>query len=570
MSIRTKIILVLIPLIIAIVALVGIISIFFTRIGITRLASRSLSFKSIQLENYTNEQWALLVDDDLSTQVEYLDAFIGTVREYAIRTLIEEESELIFVYNSNPITNSEGEKVYEIVFASDSIDIKQEDIRLLNEIIAEQKQNVHLGNFLQKNFVIDNTNRIGYYFDFDDRGWTFVLSNKVSTFYKPVYDITTTTIIITIIAIIAGIIVILMFTNTLVAPLKQMLNSMKNIIKTNNLTERVKVEYKDEVGQVSKTFNIMIEELEKASESIKQFAFSSILAKRNENKIRNIFQKYVPNSVINDLFKDPTKMLEGQSRKIAIIFTDIRGFTTISEKFTPDELVKVLNTYFETIVEIITNHGGIIDKYIGDAVMAFFGAPMELENPSYVALQACNEMRIAIDNFNQALEEQGLPLFRTGIGLNYGLTTVGNIGSEKKMDYTIIGDEVNLGSRLEGLTKQYGVDFIFSHSVQQQLPDTMVSRFVDLVQVKGKTRGELIYTTDIHMTPEKEALFTIHNKGFEAYCNKQFQRAVEYFRQVQTMDATDTLSTIFIDRCNMYISTPPPPSWNGIYVATKK
>ena len=570
MSIRTKIILVLIPLIITIVSFIGVISIFFTRLGITRLVARSLSFKSAQLENYTSEQWALLLDDNLNVQTEYLDAFVDTVREYSIRTLIEEESELVFAYNSNPTINSVGEEEYEIVFLSDNISITQEELQSLNTVIFEQKQNVDLGNFLQKNFIIDNINRVGYYFEFDDRGWIFVLSNKVSTFYKPVYDITMITIIIIIVAIISGIIVILLFTNILVAPLKQMLISMKKIIRTNNLSERVKVEYKDEVGQVSKTFNIMISDLEKSSEIIKQFAFSSILAKRNENKIRNIFQKYVPNSVINDLFKDPTKMLEGQSRELAIVFTDIRSFTTISEQFSPNELVKILNSYFKSVVDIITNHGGIIDKYIGDAVMAFFGAPVELENASYSALKACNEMRTAINNFNDVLEQEDLPIFKTGIGLNYGITTVGNIGSEKKMDYTIIGDEVNLGSRLEGLTKQYGLDFIFSHSVKQQLPTTIVARQVDLVQVKGKTHGELIYTIDIDMTSKKEVLFNIHNKGFHAYCNRQFQEAIEYFRQVKQMDSTDNLASIFIDRCNILINSPPPSSWNGVYVATQK
>lgn len=559
----------MIPLVISIAMLVGTISVFLTRVGITRLASNALSFKSRQLEDHVLQQWNLLVENDLHTQQPYIDAFTETIRSYATNTLIEDEGDFIFAFDQNSVLNDSEQEKIELILTTSEKDFLPFELKELNRIIVEQQQNVNVGNFLAENFKIANISRIGHYFILQEMGWIFLVTNKVSNFYRPVYSITVTTIVIAILAVISGVVVILLFSNTLVTPIQRMLASMKRIIKTNTLDERVKIEYNDEIGQLSRTFNIMIAELEKSSAVIKRFAFEAVLAKKNESKVRNIFQKYVPKTVINDLIKDPTQLLKGQSKEIAIVFTDIRNFTTISEKFTPNELVLLLNSYFEALVNAITKYKGIIDKYIGDAIMAFFGAPQELENPAFEALKACNEMRIVIEQYNKQLLEKQLSPFYTGIGLNFGRTTVGNIGSETKMDYTIIGDEVNLGSRLEGLTKKYKTDFIFSNSVKEKLPEDFPVRAVDLVQVKGRSKGERIYTTDPEPTEKRQELFTIHNRGFESYLAGDFKNALQHFQSVQAMDAEDQLSKIFINRTQKFIETPPP-EWNGIYVMRSK
>ncbi len=570
MNIKTKTIFILVPLILTVVALIGVLSLFFARVGITRLASRVFAIKATQLESYTQEQWGLLVENDLNTEESFYNAFVDTVQNYAERTLIEGEDELIFVYNRTPTTNEAGEEVYEIVFSSPKVELSAKEIKDVNNIIAEQLNAENYINFLQTRFNINGINRVGHYTELAEPEWNMLVTNYASSFYKPVSDIIIATIVLGIIAIIAGVIVVLLYSSTLVRPIARMLESMKRIIETDNLNERVKIEYNDEVGQLSKTFNVMLMSLEKASSTIKEFAFSSVIAKRNENKIRTVFQKYVPNSVINEIIKDPSRMLEGQSKEIAILFTDIRNFTSISEQYAPHELVNILNSYFEGIIDVITKHNGVVDKFIGDAVMAFFGSPMALENASLNALHACNEVRQVIDKFNLELQGKGKPLFNTGIGLNYGLTTVGNIGSEKKMDYTIIGDQVNLGSRLEGLTKEYGVDFIFSNSIKTHLPEDFPIRAVDLVQVKGKTTGEFIYTTDIEVDDRRMMIFKIHNQGFKSYLAKDFEQALKSFQEVQEIDNTDHLSQVFIKRCEIFISQPPSPSWDGIYMMRSK
>ena len=199
--------------------------------------------------------------------------------------------------------------------------------------------------------------------------------------------------------------------------------------------------------------------------------------------------------MIETIFANPESMLVGDTRSVAILFSDIRSFTTISERSRPDELVATLNRYFSILVDIIMDRHGIVDKYIGDAVMAFFGAPVSYENDALDAVRAAATIADALDRFNAEQRTSGGPVFTTGLGINYGEVTVGNIGSERKMDYTVIGDTVNLASRLEGLTKYYGQPLVISSTVESRVSHEVPCRLIDTVVVKGKTVGERIYTT---------------------------------------------------------------------------
>ena len=236
----------------------------------------------------------------------------------------------------------------------------------------------------------------------------------------------------------------------------------------------------------------------------------------------------------------------------------------------PDELVQVLNRYFGMMVDIIVRHNGVIDKYIGDAIMAFFGAPVKREDDAVQALHAALEMQDALMEFNAEQVRNGKPEFRTGIGINYGVVTVGNIGSEKKMDYTIIGDMVNLGSRLEGLTKPYKQKVIFSESVYRKVKGLLPCRMIDTVVVKGKTQGEKIFTANKSITPREKKAWSYHAMGMKYYYKMKFRGAAKYFMAVQKLLPGDPVAGVFLKRCKKYIKNKPPADWNGLEVLTSK
>ncbi|MFP4179141.1 MAG: adenylate/guanylate cyclase domain-containing protein [Spirochaetaceae bacterium] len=439
--------------------------------------------------------------------------------------------------------------------------------------VAERSRlyrNIHRGETGWIRSEIGNKVRVGQTFLFEPFGWYVLVTEQADSFYRDAENIIIQTGYVLAGSILVSLILLLVFSSYLTRPLRSVVQGMHYVIRTNDLFTRVPVEYKDEIGSLANTFNIMSAELEKAYSQIKEYAFKAVLAQKNEHKVRNIFQKYVPKDVIDAIFINPEQMLTGDNRVVAILFSDIRSFTTISEGFMPDELVKSLNRYFEIMVDIIMSHGGVIDKYIGDAIMAFFGAPVKHEDDALQAVLAAVEMQEALVDFNTQQEQQGKPKFLTGIGINYGVVTVGNIGSEKKMDYTIIGDMVNLGSRLEGLTKPYGQGIIFSESVYRKVKGDLKCRMVDKVVVKGKTKGENIYTAKKTLTPCERKGWDFYHLGLKMYYKRNFERARRYFEGVKKLIPGDKLADIYIERCRKYIADPPPADWKGMEVLTSK
>jgi len=363
----------------------------------------------------------------------------------------------------------------------------------------------------------------------------------------------------------------LLFAGYLTRPLRNVASTMKDIIATNDLSKRVGVEYHDEIGGLAQTFNLMIGELEKAYGQIKSFAFKAVLAQKREQKIRNIFQKYVPKDVIERFFQNPEGMLVGENRDLSILFSDIRSFTTISEKLPPDELVNSLNRYFQSMVEIIMDrHGGIVDKYIGDAIMAIFGAPVRHEDDALASVLAGLDMREALESFNERQRAAGFPEFHTGVGINFGEVTVGNIGTEKKMDYTVIGDSVNLASRLEGLTKQYHEAIIISESLQERVGDKLPCRLLDLVTVKGKTRGVKIYAVKRTLEAAEKEAWDMNEAAMEAYLDRRFAEAARIFEDVGRRLPGDFASSQLRDRCRQFEKEPPAADWDGAEVMKTK
>jgi class 3 adenylate cyclase len=345
---------------------------------------------------------------------------------------------------------------------------------------------------------------------------------------------------------------------------------MRRVIKTNNMNEEAPVYYNDEIGQLSHTFNSMLKTISGAYAQIRQYAFEAAAARKRENKIRNIFQLYVPKDVIEEVFINPEKMLVGNNRDIAILFSDIRSFTAISEGMAPDELVNSLNRYFSIMVDIIVNRNGVVDKYIGDAIMAMFGAPVFGENDALSSVMAGLEMMDGLEEFNRIQRELKAPQFRIGVGINFGQVTVGNIGCDKKMNYTVIGDAVNLASRLEGLTKIYHEPILFSEMVAEKIKNELPCRIIDRVAVKGKKKGVFIYTTRFKPSPQEEEAWKFHAEGTALYYRRNFKESLGFFDKVLALLPEDPAALRFRERCYVYSKNPPPENWDGVEVMTEK
>jgi adenylate cyclase len=215
---------------------------------------------------------------------------------------------------------------------------------------------------------------------------------------------------------------------------------------------------------------------------------------REKRQVKRLFARYVSKDVFDQLMIDPTRArLGGQRREMTVLFSDIRGFTTFSEQGQPEEIVQQLNEYFSRMVHVLFEHRGTLDKFVGDAVMALFGAPLEDPKHAEHAVQAALAMLKELEALNQAWAAQGRPTLAIGVGVNTGEMVAGNIGSETIMSYTVIGDAVNLGSRLESLNKQYGTTIIISEATRGRLEGRYDIRPLGDVVVKGKTQAVAIF-----------------------------------------------------------------------------
>ena len=233
-------------------------------------------------------------------------------------------------------------------------------------------------------------------------------------------------------------------------------------------------------------------------------------------------------------------------------------------------VVESLNKYFGQMVDIIIDHNGIVDKYMGDAIMAFYGAPVQHENDSFLAVQTGLDMLDELKNFNSWQLEHNRPPFKIGIGVNYGSVTVGNIGSEKKMDYTVIGDMVNTASRLEGLTKIYDRPFIISGTVYDQVKDHFTCHQLDIVAVKGRTHDIPVYSVHRQLSSNEKEAFQIYSEGWDLYYKRKFKEAMNMFWKGQNLFPSDKLFGLYINRCLEFMETPPPEKWNGVTVMDHK
>ena len=557
MKIRIKMFLVILPLVVAMLILAEAASYNNAVNGVTKLAKQLLGFKLKELENYTKNQWLLLVENNYASNADMIEAAKKAVEMYA-QSILLSGTERIFAVDETG----------NFAFVSGPLDFQDNEKEVLLELL-------HLENTGLQNASLGGENRVFQSFYFTPFQWYLLISEKDDVFYADAHRIMLQTIITVCISIFLASILLMFITAQLTNPLGRIVKAMNTIIASADLSSKVEVEYKDETGKLAHTFNQMITELDKAYKQIKRYAFDAVLAGKKEERIRQIFQKYVPKDVIDRFFASPEKMLVGDNRNLSILFSDIRSFTTISEGMAPDDLVNSLNRYFSGQVDIIYNRKGVVDKYIGDAIMAFWGAPEAHNDDALQSVLAGLDMIDNVAEFNINQRRLGKPEFYVGVGINFGEVTVGNIGSERKMDYTVIGDSVNLASRMEGLTKTYHSELLISESVYAELKKSgnapaLYFRLLDTVAVKGKTRGIKIYTVKRLLTEAEKAAWPLHNQGMELYYRRSFREAAEKFREVYKLLSKDSNAENLFRRCADYASNPPPNGWDGVEVMKSK
>ena len=290
-----------------------------------------------------------------------------------------------------------------------------------------------------------------------------------------------------------------------------------------------------------------------------------------ESKLRTAFSKFVPEEVINDfLVSTESQELKNKNEKrnVVVLMSDIRNFTSISEINKPEDVVNFLNTYFTHMVDIVKKYGGTVDKFVGDAIMVLFGAPISYNDNAKRAVQAAMEMYAQLEKIpcGNLKFPAGIKL-DIGIGIHYGPVIVGQIGSADKTNYTVIGDTVNLASRLEGLTKLYGARIVISEAVRDELDESMNALLLDSVKVKGKTESVFIYRVD--EKPLSKDFTQAYEKGFKSYSEGAFSLAIPYFEEALKILPQDKAAKLMLERCNEFAENKPE-NWDGAIALTSK
>lgn len=294
---------------------------------------------------------------------------------------------------------------------------------------------------------------------------------------------------------------------------------------------------------------------------------------RAKNWVTQSFGRYIPPELVAELVDHPEALkLEGEEREMTVLFSDVRGFTAFSETLAPSELTEVMNRLLTPITAAIHQQQGTIDKYMGDAVMAFWGAPLPHPEHARAALRGAFAMLEALKEINQAFVAEGKQALAMGIGLNTGAMNVGNMGSSFRMAYTVMGDNVNLGSRLEGLTKFYGVPILVSQTTRDAAPE-FAYRWLDRVQVKGRAEPVNIYQPlglSAELSAAQQAQLDAYHAALEAYQQADFIAAQAAFESLMLQQPELNVLHIYRERCQLYGATPPGEDWAGVWVHHEK
>ncbi len=294
-----------------------------------------------------------------------------------------------------------------------------------------------------------------------------------------------------------------------------------------------------------------------------------VLEQREKNRFRKTFQQYVARNVVESMLSTGELPKFGGERKVlTVMFSDIRSFTTYSEKYPAEVVVQRLSGYLTRMVDVIFEHGGTLDKFVGDEIMAIYGAPYYYADHALRACQTALDMISALRVLQKNWSAQEIEYFQIGIGINTGNVIVGNLGSIQLFDYTVIGDEVNLGARLEGANKHYSTSIIISESTYREVKNQAIVRELDCVRVKGKRQPVRIYELrGLHSIPsiEKELIIDVYHHGLHLFRQRQWSRALKEFRRILRYFPSDGPSRVYTVRCLDFLQNPPSDDWDGIF-----
>ena len=304
-------------------------------------------------------------------------------------------------------------------------------------------------------------------------------------------------------------------------------------------------------------------------------AYGYFVESRGKRLITGLFGQYVPPELVDEMAQDPASFsMEGESRELTILFSDVRGFTTISESLDAKTLSEFINAFLTPFTRVIYNNRGTIDKYMGDCIMAFWGAPIKDADHARHGIISAFEMLTAMERLNEEFVKKGWPPIKVGIGLNSGRVSVGNMGSEIRLAYTVMGDAVNLASRLEGITKEYGAAIIIGEETRKQLPD-LIAREVDKVRVKGKDVAVTIYEPlgfEGQVSEQNLSALPLFEKALMAYREQRWDEAESQFTSLlNNYRATgEVLYSLYLERIGHLRQDPPGANWDGAFTFTKK
>ncbi len=347
-------------------------------------------------------------------------------------------------------------------------------------------------------------------------------------------------------------------------------------IDINNDGDSPSLDYipKEKIKQIERSLNLTVNPLTNPEGGVRG-GLVVLEDISQEKRMKTTLYRYMTPGVAEQVMAQAEdSLMVGERKEVTILFSDIRGYTTLTENLGASEVVSLLNQYFETMVEAVFNHHGTLDKFIGDALMAVFGAPLPLENHAWLAVETALDMRRRLAIFNHRRIIASQPQIHIGIGISSGEVVSGNIGSHKRMDYTVIGDGVNLSSRLEGVTKEYACDIILSEYTYKLCCDRIWVRELDKIRVKGKHEAvkiyELIGNRNQRLEDSMQEFLAHYQVGREAYLARDFQRAITNFELAQKIRACDQAVTIHLERSHKYLIDPPPESWDGVHTMTTK
>lgn len=302
-------------------------------------------------------------------------------------------------------------------------------------------------------------------------------------------------------------------------------------------------------------------------------SYGFFFERRIKGQITDLFGQYVPPELVDEMSDDPTSYTrEAEEREMTVLFSDVRGFTTLSEGLNPKELSSLMNEFLSALTRVIHEHRGTIDKYMGDAIMAFWGAPVRDPDHAKHALMAGLSMIEKMYALQDDFENRGWPRLAIGVGLNTGNMSVGNMGSKFRTAYTLIGDEVNLGSRLEGLTKEYSVGLIVGENTRDKLPE-YVFRELDLVRVKGKHKPVAIYEPLAMLNEVSQEEFDeleLYQEALDNYRNQNWTAAGLLFNELKVKYVARKLYDVYLERLEFYRKNPPGAGWDGVFTFTTK